>query len=328
MNHTLSKKKKRIHDIPEININGRIISTHSRPFLVAEIGLNHNKDIQLAKKMIYSAKRSGADAVKFQSYATDKFIQRNAPNAKGLFNIFHQYELNYDQHLELKEFCNQEDILFFSTPLTLDWVENLEKINIPLYKIASGDLNNYWLLDKIANCKKPIIISTGGAKFSDIRKSMNFLQKKNMQEIIILHCISIYPTPLSKINLNRMKKIEKEFKVLTGFSDHTENVQASVFASLLGASVIEKHFTLDKNLPGPDHKFSITPKEFSILREQSDIAFQIRLCQEEDSWPEEFANEYFGKRSLYKENGKWLPMRPRQKGLIKDSDLNFFEKSV
>ena len=298
----------------------RKISKKSRPFLVAEIGLNHNKDVPLAKELIHAAQESGADAVKFQSYTTEKFIYPKAPRMAGLFKTFKKYELNLSEHETLKEFSDSKNILFFSTPLSLDWVDLLEKLDVFGYKIASGDLNNTLLIKKVSSKKKPIFISTGAAKFSDIQSSVNFFKKKYFSDLVVMHCVSLYPTPLEKANLFRMRQIEEEFNVLTGFSDHTTKTTPAEYAVLLGGCVIEKHFTLNKKLAGPDHHLSATPKELASLRKKMDTAFQLRCISQKDSWQEEFAGDYFGKRSLYEVDGEIIPMRPRQEELPRDSE--------
>ncbi len=296
------------------------ISSACKPFLVAEIGLNHNRDVYIAKELIAAAKDSGADAVKFQSYTTEKFINKVAPRAESLFHIFKQYELSFAEHSVLKEFADSKDILFFSTPLSLDWVNLLEKLEVCAYKVASGDLNNIRLLKKIVKKNKPILISTGAAYFSDIKKNISFFKTQKFYCLVVLHCVSLYPTPMEKINLKRMLQIERQFDVMSGFSDHTLGLRASEYASCMGACVIEKHFTMDKELPGPDHHLSVIPDELAEIREKIDAAFETRRQHQSDSWSEEFAADYFGKRSLYNMDDEVIPMRPRQEGLPKDSE--------
>ena len=298
----------------------KAISSACKPFLVAEIGLNHNGNLHIAKELITAAKDSGADAVKFQSYTTEKFINRVAPRAENLFHIFKQYELSFSEHVVLKEFADSNNILFFSTPLSLDWVDLLDTLEVCAYKVASGDLNNIRLLEKIVKKNKPVFISTGAAYFSDIKKSISFFRAQTFAHLVVLHCVSLYPTPMEKINLHRMLAIEQQFDVIPGFSDHTLGTRASEYASCMGACMIEKHFTMDKNLPGPDHHLSVMPEELAKIRENIDTAFEVRKQHQRDSWSEEFEADYWGKRSLYKIDGEIIPMRPRQEGLPKDSE--------
>ena len=182
-------------------------------------------------------------------------------------------------------------------------------------------MNNILFLNQIINKDKPIFISTGAASFSEIEKSVLFFKNHFFKDLIVLHCVSLYPTPWEKINLNRMIQIQKKFDVISGFSDHTIGTKASEYVSLLGGCVIEKHFTLDKNLPGPDHQLSVIPHELASIRKKIDVAFYMRKSSQKDSWLEEFTADYFGKRSLYKVDGKIIPMRPRQKGLPEDGEI-------
>ena len=176
-------------------------------------------------------------------------------------------------------------------------------------------MNCYSLLKKVIQKQKIVIISTGAATLSNIQDTVNFFKKynpqKNYENLILLHCVSLYPTPPEKANLYRMHTLEEKFRVLSGFSDHTQGITAASYASFLGATVIEKHFTLDKNMEGPDHILSATPEELACLRKQIDLAFEMRKNFQEDSWPEEMKSDYFGKRSVYKINGEEIEMRPR-----------------
>ena len=310
----------------QISIHSRNISSNTSPLLVAEIGINHNGDMDLAKRMIESAKKAGADAIKCQSYTIDKFINPQEKKTQSLYQLFKKYELSLEQHIELRKICEQCNILFFSTPLSIDWVKKLEELDVPMYKVASGDLNNYWLLQRIMATNKPILVSTGASSFRNIQKTVRFLQKHNKQQVILLHCVSLYPTPIYKINIFRMHYLQKNFEILTGFSDHTSGTDAVAYAVLAGACVIEKHFTMDKRQEGPDHKFSATPQELKIIRHKIDTAFEIRQNTQKDSWPEEFNNDDIGKRSLYNVNDEWIPMRPKKGNLVAASDMSFFKK--
>ena len=296
------------------------ISTDKKPFLVAEVGLNHNKDIVLAKETIAAFKEAGADAIKFQSYTTDEFIYKDAPHIKNLYNIFSRYELPLEEFTILKEYADSQNICLFSTPLSLDWVTKLDSLDCKIFKIASGDINNFQLIEKVISCKKPILFSTGASTTKNIDALLLFLKKNNFDNMALLHCVSLYPTPLEKTNLTRITFLQQKIQGLVGFSDHSNSYEASMLATLLGACVIEKHVTLDKTLEGPDHSISLTPKEFSILREKINIAFTIKKNFREDSLLEEFENDYFGKRSLYQINNTTKALRPRQKDLPKDSD--------
>lgn len=300
------------------------ISKQRKPFLIAELGLNHNRDLEIGKRMISKAASCGANAVKLQSYSTEKFIRPNNPKIKNLYEIFKGLELTFENHEVLKRSAQNEGVEFFSTPLSVDWVQKLKRLDAPAIKIASGDLQNFQLLLETMNQKKawPLIISTGAAKFSEIINTADILQNKKKFDVIFMHCVSLYPTPIEKVNLGRMTRIENELGCLVGFSDHTEKNWAAFAAVAAGAVVIEKHFTLDRNMLGPDQKLSCEPSQFSLLREKINMAYEMTQG-EADSWPQEFEADFYGKRSLYKTNDGLMAMRPRDPDFPKDSEFPF-----
>lgn len=299
-----------------------VIAEDSAPYLVAEIGLNHNGNIEIAKKTIEAAREGGADAVKFQLYTTDFFIYEE-DKIKPLKELFSKYELSLSQARELKNYADSIDIDFFATPLTLDWVKNLAEMEVPFIKVASGDLNNYQLLYEIVEkTSLPIIISNGAASLQDFEKTLAFFQYKGMKDVIFLYCVSQYPTPLSSLRLDTIDKIKKMTgSGLIGFSDHTESQLAAFSAVIKGARVIEKHFTLDKNLEGPDHSMSANKDQLIEIRKKIDLACSMKGIKEQPH-DEEIQNEYFGKRSIHRINNKLLAMRPRKEGMPKDSDFD------
>lgn len=303
-----------------ILINSTSITEKSTPFLVAEIGINHNKDISLAKEMITAAKESGANAVKFQSYTTEKFINPNIKEAESLFKVFQKYELSFKEHQILFEYAKKQNILCFSTPLSLDWIKKLERLQTPLYKIASGDLNNYQLLKEVIKTQKPIIVSTGNSTEKHIKQNYDFFKYHNFQQVAYLHCVSIYPTPIEKLHLKYIQKLKSHFSPIAGFSDHSSNVYAPAIAVGNGATIIEKHFTIDKSLKGPDHAISSTPKEFKKIRELINQAHIMLGDSKKIQHQEESIHDFWGKRSLYSINNTLIAMRPRQEGLPKDED--------
>jgi len=245
-----------------IEINGKIINEESNTFLIAEIGLNHNKDMDLTKKMILSAKESGADAVKFQTYITENLIVDDSP----AFGLFKGLELDENQFSEISGFCKDIGIIFFSTPFCFKSVDLLEKLKVPCYKVASMDVNYYDLLKYIGNTGKPVFLSTGMSSLSEIDKAVETILSAGNDKIIIMHCISKYPPENRDMNLNFISKLKAVYpKFYIGFSDHTPDSVSAIIARTLGASVIEKHFTLDKTLAGPDHSISYSPKEFKEL---------------------------------------------------------------
>ena len=306
------------------------LARRTKPYLVAEFGLNHNRDIELAFSMAEAAKIAGVDAVKLQSYTTEQFIHTQFENTRGLFEIFKQFETDLDFHQKLQSKCTSLDLDFFSTPLTCDWVTTLDQLNVPFFKVASGDVNNWQLLRAIAQTQKPMIISTGAAVESELIRLRSFLHEAKVNDFSILHCVSLYPTPLAKVNLRRMIHLQQLFEDIcvepvdksslcprsfsaVGFSDHTIGTDASFAAVALGAKIIEKHFTLDKRLPGPDQSMSADPSEIKALRHAVDTAFELVATRENplDCDVDELKSDYFGKRSLYEVDGKLIAMRPR-----------------
>jgi N,N'-diacetyllegionaminate synthase len=250
----------------------------SKVVIIAEVGVNHNGDIQKAFKLIDSAVAAGADYVKFQTFKTELCISKNAKKAnyqientgnsqETQFEMVKKLELSYEQHEELIKYCKEKEIEFFSTAFDLDSLEYLSKIGLKVVKIPSGEITNLPYLRKAARLFSEIIISTGMSLMSEIKDALEvFLQAGIVKDkITILHCNTEYPTPMKDVNLNAMLTIEKEFGVKVGYSDHTLGIEVPIAAVALGATIIEKHFTLDKNLPGPDHAASLEPNELKAM---------------------------------------------------------------
>ncbi|MFZ5630673.1 MAG: N-acetylneuraminate synthase family protein [Spirochaetota bacterium] len=293
----------------------RVLSPDERPFLIAEFGLNHNRDLSLAMQMADAAAASGVDAVKLQSYTTRFFINRQFDNVHALFDIFAGLELDAEFHRRLRDYVVSKGMAFFSTPLTEDWVGTLDALEVPAFKIASGDVNNFGLISAAAKTGKPLLVSTGAASENEIRHAIKQLEDLRAS-YCLLHCVSLYPTPLARANIGRMAKIRQLLPDPTGiplgFSDHTEDTDAAFAAIAAGAVVIEKHFTLDKSLPGPDQKMSSDPAQIRELRRRIDLAWAIRgNALNADCHAEETAGDYYGKRALYEFEGKTRAMRPR-----------------
>lgn len=241
-------------------------------FIIAEIGVNHNGSVELAKKMIKSASECGVDAVKFQTFNSEDLVTKNAKtadyqakntNENSQLIMLKKLELSFDNFKELKEYALKNNIMFISSPFDIKSVDLLEKLDVPLYKIGSGELTNFELIDYVQKTDKPLIISTGMATLEEIKESYDYIENK--ENLIILHCITGYPTSFEEANLNFIKTLQKEFDVPIGFSDHSPGIELPIAAVALGACVVEKHFTLDKNLEGPDHKASLNPIEFKAM---------------------------------------------------------------
>lgn len=248
-----------------------------RTFIIAEAGVNHNGNMDIAKKLIDVAKDAGADAVKFQTFKAEKIVTKkmdmaeyqkaNKPNEKSQYTLLKQLELSTENHLELIEYCNQVGVEFMSTPFDIESAHFLNELNLSTFKIPSGEITNLPYLREIAKLNKKIIISTGMATLGEIEAVLNIFRKSGQEDITVLHCNTEYPTPMEDVNLNAMDTIKKAFKVKVGYSDHTLGIEIPVAAVAMGATVIEKHFTLDRNLEGPDHKASLEPMELKQMIE-------------------------------------------------------------
>lgn len=286
------------------------ISRSSKPFLVAEIGLNHNNNEEIGKRTIEAAKKSGAQAVKFQSYITEEFIDSGNHDVKFLFDIFKEYELSETMHRKFQKTAEELGMVFFSTPLCDSAVDLLESLHVPLYKVASGDIVNYSLIKKIISTKKPIFISSGAADLHEVTRTMQLLNDEHEKNVCLMHCVSLYPTPIEKLNLRTISIFKELYECPVGFSDHSAGSIASVIAVSLGATVIEKHFTLDKALPGPDHTISVNPNEMLTLSKEIYETYLALGEKVKKPHPEEVHGRFYGRRSTYFKNNRLLPLRP------------------
>ncbi|MBM9589077.1 N-acetylneuraminate synthase [Leptospira sp. 201903075] len=245
--------------------------------IIAEAGVNHNGSIEIAKQMIDVASEAGADYVKFQTFISENLASRSAKKAdyqtkttnsdESQLAMLKKLELSHEVHYELIKYANSKNIKFLSTAFDLESLDFLQSLNIDLFKIPSGEITNFPYLRKVAQWKKPIILSTGMSSLGEIEDAIRVLEQYGIKRngITVLHCNTEYPTPMSDVNLLAMNSIQKAFNVSVGYSDHTAGIEVAVAAVALGASVIEKHFTLDKNMEGPDHKASLEPGELKNL---------------------------------------------------------------
>lgn len=246
--------------------------------IIAEAGVNHNGSLGLAKQLIDKAVEAGVDIIKFQTFKSEKLVSKTARQAEyqqrnigkkdeGQLAMLKKLELSQADHEELISYCNERGIRFFSTAFDMDSIDYLHSLNFGLWKIPSGEITNYPYLRKIAQYKEPVILSTGMCELSDIEAAMNVLLDFGVQkeQITILHCNTEYPTPFADVNLKAMLEIGEKFGVQIGYSDHTKGSEVPIAAVALGATVIEKHFTLDKNMEGPDHKASLEPDELKAM---------------------------------------------------------------
>lgn len=246
--------------------------------IIAEAGVNHNGDLSRALELVHSAKEAGADFVKFQTFKADKLVsptakkaeyqQKNiADNDDSQYSMLKKLELSEEQHDKIIAECNRIGIKFLSTAFDVDGLYYLNNLGIPLFKIPSGEITNYPYLKTIAGFGKPVILSTGMSTLEEIKEAINVLKEhgSRKQEITVLHCNTEYPTPMQDVNLKAMLTIGKELGVNIGYSDHTMGIEVPIAAVAMGATVIEKHFTTDRNLPGPDHKASLEPEELKAM---------------------------------------------------------------
>ncbi|EHH0538171.1 N-acetylneuraminate synthase [Campylobacter lari] len=245
--------------------------------VIAEAGVNHNGDINIAKKLIEMASKAGADYIKFQTFKTELGISKNASKAhyqlqttdktESQFDMIKRLELSKQDHEILLEHCKKNHIKFLSTAFDLDSIDLLVELGIEFFKIPSGELTNLPYLRKIGRLNKQVIVSTGMATLGEIEEALNVLIENGTQreKITILHCNTEYPTPIEDVNLKAMQTLKEAFKVSVGYSDHTLGIMVPIAAVAMGASIIEKHFTLDKTMSGPDHLASLEPEELEIM---------------------------------------------------------------
>jgi N,N'-diacetyllegionaminate synthase len=243
--------------------------------IIAEAGVNHNGSLTLAMKMVDEAKNAGADIIKFQTakpelviskYAEKAEYQKNATGTEeSQLEMCKKIHLKFEDYIPIKKHCEEVGIKFLSTPFDLDSIDFLEELGCDLWKIPSGEITNYPYLVKIAKTRKPIILSTGMCNINDIRKAIELLNDNGAGEITLLHCTTEYPAPYGDVNLNAMETLRREFGLKVGYSDHTKGITIPIAAAAMGATVIEKHFTLDRNMEGPDHKASLEPDELSDM---------------------------------------------------------------
>ena len=245
--------------------------------IIAEAGVNHNGSLEMAKSLVDVAADAGADFVKFQTFKAEKLVTADAGKAEyqkknmngsdsSQFQMLKNLELGEEDHRELMDYCERKGIRFLSTPFDLDSVDFLHSLGLKIWKIPSGEITNYPYLRKIAGYNEEVVMSTGMCEVSDVASAMNALAEngQDLAKVTLLHCNTQYPTPMADVNLRAMLSL-RDFSVKVGFSDHTVGIEIPVAAAALGATVIEKHFTLSRDLPGPDHRASLEPMELKAM---------------------------------------------------------------
>ena len=246
-------------------------------FIIAEAGVNHNGDLQLALELIEKAAAAGADAIKFQTFHAEELVTAQAVTAdyqavntggeQNQFNMLKKLELSESAHSILQQKAKEFGLLFFSTAFDLKSIQFLQTLQMPCWKIPSGEITNYPYLCRVAALQQPTILSSGMASITEIDAALSCLLSHglNKEQVVLLHCTTEYPTPWQDVNLRAMVSLSEQFGITTGYSDHTQGIEVAIAAVAMGAKVIEKHFTLDRSLPGPDHKASLEPNELSLL---------------------------------------------------------------
>lgn len=244
-------------------------------FIIAEAGVNHNGSFELAKQLVDKAVWAGVDCIKFQTFNSKNLVSKFAQKAEyqkkttdsneSQLDMLRKLELSHEQFKKLQTYCNQKGIMFLSTPFDLESIDFLAELGVKVWKIPSGEITNYPFLRAIAKRKESVIMSTGMCTLDEVRDAVKVLNDFGTTDITLLHCTTEYPAPYDSVNLNAMLTLKKEFGFNVGYSDHTNGIEIPIAAVAMGATVIEKHFTLDKNMEGPDHKASLEPDELKKM---------------------------------------------------------------
>jgi N-acetylneuraminate synthase/N,N'-diacetyllegionaminate synthase len=289
------------------------MSKTEQVYIIAEAGVNHNGDLQKAIELIEAANQAGADAVKFQSFKADKLVSKTAKKAKyqsenigndddSQYSMLKSLELSEEDHSTLIKECEKREIQFLSTAFDVDGIDFLENIGLPFFKSPSGEITNFPYLKRLAEKGKPVVLSTGMADMEEIKSAVQVLTEHGLdkKDITVLHCNTEYPTPMEDVNLKAMKIIGNELGVKIGYSDHTLGIEVPIAAVALGAKIIEKHFTLDRNLPGPDHRASLEPDELKeMVKAIRNIGKAISGSGKKEPSPSEKKNKEVARKSIH-----------------------------
>ncbi len=243
-------------------------------YIIAEAGVNHNGSFALACKLVDAAKEAGVDCIKFQTFKSENLVSRTAKKAEyqkmttgdsSQQDMLKKLELSFDEFLQLKKYSEKVGICFLSTPFDFESIEFLNSIDMPFWKVPSGEVTNLPYLLALATTGKPVVMSTGMCNMEEIREAIHVLETNGTKDIKLLHCNTEYPTPFEDVNLKAMQTMHDVFQLDVGYSDHTKGIEVPIAAVALGATIIEKHFTLDRNMEGPDHKASLEPDELAAM---------------------------------------------------------------
>lgn len=257
--------------VAAVEIGNRKVGPNQPIFIVAEAGVNHNGNPETARRLVDAAAAAGADAVKFQTFKAERLATLAAPKAayqvesspsrESQLEMLRRLELSEKDHRELIAYCREKEILFLATPFEEESADFLESLNLPAFKIPSGELTNLPFLAHVARKGRPMIVSTGMATLEEVERGVRTIRENGAPELILLHCVSNYPADPAEVNLRALATLWEAFQVPVGYSDHTPGIEIALAAAALGAVLIEKHFTLDRTLPGPDHRASLEPAE-------------------------------------------------------------------
>jgi N-acetylneuraminate synthase/N,N'-diacetyllegionaminate synthase len=277
-------------------------------FFIAEAGVNHNGDPDLARQLVDAAAAAGADAVKFQTFSADRLAAKSAPKAQyqiqttgaedSQYTMLRALELSESAHRDLQEYCRRREIIFLSTPFDEQSADFLASLNVPAFKLSSGDLTNHPLISHVCGMGRPVILSTGMATLDEVEAAVG-VAKQHGNGVALLQCVSNYPAVPQAVNLRVMQTFARLFEVPTGYSDHTLGIAVPIAAAALGATIIEKHFTLDRKLPGPDHRASLEPAELQELLESIRTVESALGDGRKQPWPDELPVRDVGRKSLH-----------------------------
>lgn len=294
----------------KIKIENKLVGDGEPTFIIAEIGSNHDGDLDKAKELIHAAAKSGADAVKFQSFSAEGLLNKiilkdGKPTENPSYNILKGLELPNEWHEELFDYSKEQGIIFLSAPFDEEKADLLNSIGVEAFKIASGDLTHLLLLKHVSRYKKPVIVSTGMSYIGEVDEAVHAIREEGNEEIILLHCVSNYPPKFDDCNINVIPTLKKAFNLPVGMSDHTSGIAVALGSIALGACMIEKHITFERSLPGPDHPYAMTIMEFEVMVKEIRNLEKALGSGIKEPVTDEIPERVFARRSIYaKENIK------------------------
>ncbi len=285
----------------EIKIGKKAIGHGSPIFVIAEVGSNHNRDLEKARTLVQIAADAGADAVKFQTFVAERLVARSEslPDGTNLCELFGRYELPHEWHQELFDYAHSLNVEFLSSPFDFESVDLLDELGVPAFKIASGDLSNLPFISHIASKKRPIVLSTGMGTLGEVGRALDTIAKQGCEEVVLMHCVSSYPSPPEAMNLRAISTLREAFKVPVGLSDHTLGIHIPIAAAALGIDLLEKHFTEQRQQQGLDHSYSMEPGELkemidAVRTTEKSLGSGEKVCSAVES-----GTQYYARRSIF-----------------------------